>query len=178
MEEEELLGAKCDDMFWNGKFVAADQNVAFDLENLSGLAWRKSGNLQEIRRKNWDACERSLNEAQVVREHETDTNECSYLWQPRLRAAACDVSMQMDRRAVAGVILAAPAAAFASAGDSPKQAYFATAPASSPFGETYTNRGNGLWQELGEMEREIYTRIARATKDQLTDVSPRCFECF
>ena len=92
-------------------------------------------------------------------------------WQPRLRSAVCDVSMQMDRRAAAGVILAAPAAAFASSGDSPKQAYFATSPASSPFGEVYTNQATALWQELAETEREIYTKIARNTKQQLTDVS-------
>lgn len=77
----------------------------------------------------------------------------------------------MDRRAAAGVILAAPAAAFASSGDSPKQAYFATSPASSPFGEVYTNQATALWQELAETEREIYTKIARNTKQQLTDVS-------
>ena len=81
--------------------------------------------------------------------------------------------MQMDRRAAAGVILAAPAAAFASSGDSPKQAYFATSPASSPFGEVYTNQATALWQELAETEREIYTKIARNTKQQLTDVSAR-----
>lgn len=90
--------------------------------------------------------------------------------QPRLRSAVCDVSMQMDRRAAAGVILAAPAAAFATGGDSPKQAYFATSPLSSPFGEVYTNQGTALWQELAETEREIYTKIARNTKKQLTDI--------
>ena len=93
------------------------------------------------------------------------------VWQPRLRSAACDVSMQLDRRAAVGVILAAPAAAFASSGDSPKQSYFGTAPASSPFGEVYTNQGTRLWQELGDTEREIYTKIARNTKSQLSDVS-------
>ena len=79
----------------------------------------------------------------------------------------------MDRRAAAGLIFAAPAAAFASAGDSPKQSYFGAAPLSAPFGETYTNRGsNALWTELGDTEREIFTRIARKTKEELEAVSP------
>ena len=93
--------------------------------------------------------------------------------QPRLRAVACDFSMQMqmDRRTVACMILAAPAAAFAVGGDSPKQAYFSTQPLSSPFGETYTNQNTRLWQELGETEKAIFTRIASKTKSELTDVS-------
>jgi hypothetical protein len=96
-------------------------------------------------------------------------------WQPRLRAATCDVSMQMDRRAAAGLIVAAPAAAFASSGDSPKQAYFATSPMSAPFGEVYTNQGTRLWTELGETERGIFTRIAVKTKQQLDEViAPSC----
>ena len=76
----------------------------------------------------------------------------------------------MDRRAAAGLIVAAPAAAFASAGDSPKQAYFATTPASSPFGEVYKNQATRLWTELGETERGIFTRIAVKTKQQLDEV--------
>lgn len=103
---------------------------------------------------------------------DVQTNLCASLcWQPRLRSAVCDVSMQMDRRAAAGVIIAAPAAAFASSGDSPKQAYFGTAPISAPFGEVYTNQATRLWKELGETEREIYTKIARNTKKELADVS-------
>ena len=78
--------------------------------------------------------------------------------------------MQMDRRAVAGVILATPAAAFAVGGDSPKQAYFATQPLSSPVGETYTNQATRLWTELGETEKAIFTRIASKTKSELTNV--------
>lgn len=81
--------------------------------------------------------------------------------------------MQLDRRAVAGVILAAPAAAFAVGGDSPKQAYFATSPMSSPFGETYTNQASRLWQENNETEKAIYTRIAGETKKQLSEVSAK-----
>lgn len=98
------------------------------------------------------------------------TDSSIFWWQPRLRAATCDVSMQMDRRAAAGLIVAAPAAAFASAGDSPKQAYFGTAPMSSPFGEVYKNQGTRLWTELGETERGIFTRIAIKTKQQLDEV--------
>jgi len=78
--------------------------------------------------------------------------------------------MQLDRRAAVGAIIAAPAAAFASSGDSPKQSYFGTAPASSPFGEVYTNQGTRLWQELGETEREIYRKIAVKTKSELSDI--------
>jgi hypothetical protein len=78
--------------------------------------------------------------------------------------------MGMERRAAAGLILAAPAAAFATGGDSPKQAYFATSPLSSPFGETYTNQETRLWQELGDTEKAIFTRIATQTKAQLTEV--------
>jgi len=78
--------------------------------------------------------------------------------------------MQMDRRAAAGLIVAAPAAAFATSGDSPKQAYFAKSPMSSPFGEVYTNQGSRLWTELGETERGIFTRIAVKTKQQLDEI--------
>jgi len=78
--------------------------------------------------------------------------------------------MAMDRRAAAGLIIGAPAAAFAVGGDSPKQAYFAKSPISSPFGETYTNQATRLWTELGETERGIYTRIARETKTQLDNI--------
>ena len=78
--------------------------------------------------------------------------------------------MGMERRAAAGLILAAPAAAFATGGDSPKQAYFATSPLSSPFGETYTNQETRLWQELGDTEKAIFTRIATKTKAELTEV--------
>lgn len=78
--------------------------------------------------------------------------------------------MQMDRRAAAGLIVAAPAAAFASSGDSPKQAYFAGSPMSSPFMEVYTNQQTRLWTELGETEKGIFTRIAVKTKQQLDEV--------
>jgi len=90
--------------------------------------------------------------------------------QVRLRSATCDVSMAMDRRAAAALIVGAPAAAFAVGGDSPKQAYFATSPLSSPFGETYTNQATRLWVELGETEKGIYTRVARETSVKLAEV--------
>ena len=79
--------------------------------------------------------------------------------------------MQMDRRAAAGIIFAAPAAAFASSGDSPKQSYFGASPLSAPFGETYTARGNdSLFVKMDETEREIFARIAKQSKEQLTNV--------
>merc|ERR1740117_1424721 len=89
--------------------------------------------------------------------------------QIRLRSATCDVSMAMDRRAAAGLIIGAPAAAFAVGGDSPKQAYFAKSPISSPFGETYTNQATRLWKG-GSDEEIIYKRIARETKTQLDNI--------
>ena len=99
------------------------------------------------------------------------TDSSIFWWQPRLRAATCDVSMQMDRRAAAGIIFAAPAAAFASSGDSPKQSYFGASPMSAPFGETYTARGNdSLFVKMDETEREIFARIAKQSKEQLTNV--------
>jgi len=82
--------------------------------------------------------------------------------------------MAMDRRAAAALIVGAPAAAFAVGGDSPKQAYFATSPLSSPFGETYTNQATRLWVELGETEKGIYTRVARETSVKLAEVSTPC----
>lgn len=79
--------------------------------------------------------------------------------------------MQMDRRAAAGIIFAAPAAAFASSGDSPKQSYFGASPMSAPFGETYTSRGNdSLFVKMDQTEREIFARIAKQSKEQLTNV--------
>jgi len=82
--------------------------------------------------------------------------------------------MAMDRRAAAALIVAAPAAAFAVSGDSPKQAYFSATPLSSPFGELYTNQASRLWVELGETEKGIYTRVARETSVKLAEVSTPC----
>merc|ERR1712216_770418 len=64
-----------------------------------------------------------------------------------------------------------PAAAFASSCDSPKQSYFGASPMSAPFGETYTARGNdSLFVKMDQTEREIFARIAKQSKEQLTNI--------
>ena len=82
--------------------------------------------------------------------------------------------MQMDRRQVlsgaAAAVIAAPAASFAAIGDFPKQAYFGSAPISAPFGDTYGQAGEPIWQKLQETERGIYERILTNTKKHLKNV--------
>ena len=91
-----------------------------------------------------------------------------------LRTRSCDVTMQMDRRAmvkgVAAAVVAAPAAAFASIGDSPKQSYFGAGAMSAPFGDVYGLTGTGIWSKMNDTERGIYERILGDSKKRLQSV--------
>ncbi|EKX34060.1 hypothetical protein GUITHDRAFT_166304 [Guillardia theta CCMP2712] len=91
-----------------------------------------------------------------------------------LRTRSCDVTMQMDRRAmvkgVAAAVVAAPAAAFASIGDSPKQSYFGAGAMSAPFGDVYGLTGPGIWSKMNDTERGIYERILGDSKKRLQSV--------
>nr|CAH04626.1 putative PsbQ protein homologue precursor [Guillardia theta] len=82
--------------------------------------------------------------------------------------------MQMDRRAmvkgVAAAVVAAPAAAFASIGDSPKQSYFGAGAMSAPFGDVYGLTGPGIWSKMNDTERGIYERILGDSKKRLQSV--------
>mmetsp|Transcript_1891 Transcript_1891/g.4342 ORF Transcript_1891/g.4342 Transcript_1891/m.4342 type:complete len:205 (-) Transcript_1891:116-730(-) len=91
--------------------------------------------------------------------------------QASTRSTSCDVTMQMDRRAVVSAgILAVPSAAFATIGDAPKQAYFGAKPMSAPFGEVYGQTGAPLWEKLGETEKGIYERILSTSRESLRKV--------
>ena len=96
-----------------------------------------------------------------------------FVLQASTRSTSCDVTMQMDRRAVVGAGVALlPSAAFAAIGDAPKAAYFGAKPISAPFGDVYGMTGPPIWEKLGETEKSIFERILATSKESLRLVTP------